>query len=155
METLQTCTVCGKHFRDKHNRRKKCHGCRSNRIKCGSPNCERLIHRRADGPKYCKSCINIREQNPRWKGGRVKHAAGYIMLHTNDRGYVLEHRLVMEQHLGRQLMPHENVHHRNGRKADNRIENLELWITQQPSGQRVSDLIAWAEELLQLYKGRI
>lgn len=66
-------------------------------------------------------------------------------------GTILEHRFVMSEHLGRPLLEEENPHHRNGHRSDNRIENLELWSTSQPKGQRVEDKLAWAREMIELY----
>ena len=57
----------------------------------------------------------------------------------------------MEQHIERSLYPHEHVHHLNGIRDDNWIENLELWSTSQPAGQRVTDKIQWAREFLAQY----
>lgn len=67
------------------------------------------------------------------------------------RGGVQEHRLVMEEKIGRKLVPGENVHHLNGDRKDNRPENLELWSRKQPYGQRVEDKVNYALEILSLY----
>jgi len=90
-----------------------------------------------------------------WKGGKIKNGLGYIEVWAPDNpncksaGYVLEHRLVMSEHLGRPLKRGENVHHKNGIRDDNRIENLELWTKSQPPMQREEDLVKYYKEFLE------
>lgn len=70
---------------------------------------------------------------------------------ADKSGSIFAHRFVMAEHLGRALHADETVHHINGNKLDNRIENLELWSSNHPSGQRVVDLVSWAEEIMARY----
>jgi hypothetical protein len=73
--------------------------------------------------------------NSFWNGGVTVDKAGYILLHmpthpdAKKGGYVRQHRLVMSQHIGRQLLPGEVVDHENGDPSDNRIENLRLFAS--------------------------
>lgn len=93
----------------------------------------------------------------RRRGKPVITDNGYRLLkipgHPNasKNGYVREHTKVMSDHIGRPLLPTEEVHHRNGVRDDNRIKNLELWTRKHPPGQRVTDKIKWAGELLAQY----
>lgn len=89
------------------------------------------------------------ERGPR--GGGSLSNQGYKTYATKGGPRLMEHRLVIEQHLGRPLLPGETVHHKNGQRADNRIENLELWSTNHQAGQRVEDLVAFALEVLTRY----
>lgn len=70
-------------------------------------------------------------------------------------GKILEHRLVMATYLGRPLCTDENIHHKNGWKNDNRIENLELWTTVQPYGKRPADLVAYAHGIIDRYESEL
>lgn len=76
------------------------------------------------------------EANPRWNGGRHIDVHGYVWVlkpdhpFATERGYIREHRLVLEGKIGRFLLPDEIPHHINGVKDDNRPENLELYPNQ-------------------------
>ncbi len=113
---------------------------------------------RADPPT--RTCGNLtvhrsRADHPRWHGGYTIDDHGYAQIkrrdhpNANKAGYVREHVLVMSEHLGRPLGPKETVHHRNGIRHDNRLENLELWASRHPRGQRVSDIVAFCREFLE------
>lgn len=86
-------------------------------------------------------------------GYRMAYAPDHPMAQRN--GHVLEHRLVMSQALGRDLDRTESVHHKNGVRDDNRLENLELWVKCQPAGQRVTELVEWARAIIDKYGGDV
>jgi hypothetical protein len=86
--------------------------------------------------------------NHNWQGGWGLDKNGYVRSMRNGK-WVMQHREVMEAHLGRKLESYEHVHHKDGNRANNAIENLELWgVRRQPKGQRHEDLIDWAIALL-------
>lgn len=94
----------------------------------------------------------VRERAAQGAGSRWKNRNGYIILTLpGQQGRIAEHRHVMEKTLGRKLFPDETVHHKNGVRDDNRPGNLELWASTQPSGQRVTDLLNWAYEIVRRY----
>jgi hypothetical protein len=168
---LKTCTKCGeKKSLDEfhkaptgaHGRRSDCKKCVSarqkalaatipaevkrNRMKVPCGGCGGMKTRYSE---LCQACARpeINLDNPRWR----KNAKGYIVTTVPGKKEVLQHRYVMEQHIGRPLKSHETVHHMNGQRDDNRIENLELWSHSQPYGQRVTDKLAWARWFIEQY----
>jgi len=151
---LRTCTLCARTFTPSSNHN-VCPACRQ-KLRRDACTCGTLKTRRA---KTCLKCrAEVGASDGSWRGGTVKHRAGYVLRRVpthpkakTANGYILEHVLVMEELLGRYLVEGENVHHKNGVKDDNRLENLELWVRPQPSGMRASDAVAWARDILAKY----
>lgn len=122
------------------------------------------------GKKFQFSTSSIRLNLKKWgielrplgksnfKGKKYKNSHGYMIVPVgedikqfSDKKYIQEHRLVMSEFLNRKLLEKECVHHKNGIRDDNRIENLELWSVSHPKGQRVQDKIDWAISFLKDY----
>lgn len=99
------------------------------------------------------------KNNPMWKGGAKMHSEGYVYVRQPNNtmadvaGYVLEHRLIMSKHIGRDLLDNEVVHHLNHNKSDNRIENLALLVDQAEHLKEHGYLLAFRN--LQSSKNRV
>lgn len=133
-----------------------CATCRHDIYSNPCPKCGRRKRKESEACRLCSSLPG--SSSPSWKGGKIHlRSSGYVYAtcsthpRATSNGYVLEHILVMEKSLGRYLLPKETVHHKNGQKNDNRIENLELWSGNHPTGCRVEDLFSWAKEILKTY----
>lgn len=143
---------------------------------CGREYFQRNLPKRENYCAHCGTLLVDKKKNARYcsrscfmyaRGGldrddleRRATNHGYIQVKVDGK-WVLEHRHVMAQLIGRPLLRTEEVHHVNGDRGDNTVNgplvdfrsgNLELWSTSQPKGQRVADKVEYAVELLKLYR---
>jgi hypothetical protein len=122
---------------------------------CSVEGCERrLVGLGLCGMHYqrLKTTGSVGTAEPiRRANGQGNLSRGYVDMQINYRR-IGQHRLVMEEMIGRPLNPHEHVHHKNGIRSDNRPENLELWVKGHPFGQRPEDLIAF---VVQFYRDEV
>lgn len=166
-ERLKTCVTCeqpkpldrfGTHKGKPGDKHYSCLECWRLRRYSDGNTCSGCGERVINKSTHCRSCVPRGPEAANFKTGRFLRRDGYIHLsghrgHPNAyaNGYIPEHVYVMSQYLGRPLIKGESVHHKNGVRDDNRLENLELWSRGQPAGQRIADKVAWAREILKLY----
>ena len=134
---------------------------RGTKKSCGCYSLEVRKRRGKDSPNIGR----VGPSSAAWTGGRKVDRDGYItvsikhlfpdvaVMYGPKKYRLHEHTAVMARYLGRPIRKDESVHHKNGLRDDNRIENLELWCNaRHRSGQRVTDIIAWAKEILARYE---
>lgn len=158
-----TCKTCGSVHRLGSHRRPDqtgdCIDCRKiNRKKRGAlaNTCPTCGQHKANMAKQCKQCWLKDVEERRLQGIDKPSPTPYLAVLTrcsrkDGKKSIAQHRLVMERHLGRELVATETVHHINGLTRDNRLENLELWDKSHPAGQRVSDNVEWCRQYLLLH----
>lgn len=107
------------------------------RCRCGCDQDIEIITKEKILRKFIHHHHAVTKYNPNWQGGKATSSDGYFIIKKPDhpfcdsQGYVKEHRLIIEKHLGRYLTQDEHVHHINENKKDNRIENLEVMTNSQ------------------------
>ncbi len=125
--------------------------CDNHRAECRSPGCKNRVSFRPGRCSDCRTPSAMPSRVPTW----LVDSSGYVYRRyktaDGSKRHEFQHRVVMAEIIGRELLQTETVHHKNGVRTDNRPENLELWSIQQPSGQRVEDKVAWAREILATY----
>jgi len=129
---------------------------------CGNEVSLKRVHVTKNNPTKSCGCLTKEtvskrmsgENHHSWKNGEavISKKNGYKEFRYGKLRGVKEHRYIYEQYYGITLTPNQNIHHINGDRSDNRIENLELWDTTQPSGQRVEDKIIFYKKLVEQYK---
>lgn len=161
---MKICVICGIHFTKKWAK-----------LFCSKP-CASKFHHKIEAKKLKEDPTRREARNKRnrdyyrkknnldlnapllhRKKGTGSYKDGYKVIHKTGhpnsigRGAIFEHVFIMSNHLGRPLTKGETVHHKNGVRDDNHIENLELWSNRHGKGQRVEDKLNWCKEFLEQY----